>query len=163
GINTGYQANAHTDVLTAKGGVSGTFSGIDVATGVLLSATLNYNATEAWLNVSQVQATAVTGMTYTPASFGAAQRIDGAFGQINTQVSTGSTTVTSNPLPSSFINGAASLQQTSSVSALQQSLNSLSGQLHAASAAMTFDAMDASTRALSDRFDQLGNMSSVGG
>ena len=162
GINSGYQANAHTDVLTAKAGISGTFSSLDVATGVLLSATINYNSTDAWLNVTQVQASAVTGMTYTPASFGAAQRIDGAFNQINTQVSSG-TTVTGNPLPTSFINGAASLQQTASTSALQQSLNSLSGQLHAASAAMTFDAMDAGTRALSRRFDQLGDVYSAGG
>lgn len=163
GINQGYQANAHTDVLTANAGISGTFSSLNVATGVLLSATLNYGSTDAWLNVSQVQASAVTGMTYTPASFGAAQRIDGAFNQINTQTSAGSSIVTGNPLPSSFVDGAASLQQTASVSALQQSLNSLSGQLHAASAAMTFDAIDAGTRALSQRFDQLGDVRAVGG
>ena len=162
GINQGYTANAHTDVLTANAGLSGTFSSLNPATGVLLSATFGYNSTEAWLNVSQVQATAVTGMTYTPASFGAAQRIDGAFNQINTQVGSG-TTVTGGPLPTSFINGAASLQQTATVSALQQSLSSLSGQLHAASAAMTFDAMDAGTRALSKRFDQLGDVYATGG
>jgi len=162
GINQGYVANTHTDVLTAKGGLSGTFSALDVATGVLLSATLNYNPTDAWLNVSQVQASAVTGITYTPASFGAAQRVDLAFNQINTQVSSG-TTVTGNPLPTSFINGAASLQQTATVGALQQSLSSLSGQLHAASAAMTFDAMDAGTRALSQRFDQLSDVYATGG
>jgi outer membrane autotransporter protein len=162
GINQGYTANAHTDVLTANAGLSGTFSSLNPATGVLLSATFGYSSTEAWLNVSQVQATAVTGMTYTPASFGAAQRIDGAFNQINTQVGSG-TTVTGGPLPTSFINGAASLQQTATVSALQQSLSSLSGQLHAASAAMTFDAMDAGTRALSKRFDQLGDVYATGG
>ena len=162
GINPGYQANARTDVLTANGGISGTFSTLNAAAGVLISATINYGNTEAWLNVSQVQATAVTGMTYTPASFGAAQRVDGAFNQINTQVNSG-TTVTGGPLPSSFINGAASLQQTATVSALQQSLSSLSGQLHAASAAMTFDAMDAGTRALSQRFDQLNDVYSTGG
>ncbi|ULU24695.1 autotransporter serine protease [Dyella terrae] len=162
GINQGYQANTHTDVLTANGGISGTFSALNVATGVLLNAQLNYNATDAWLNVSQVQASAVTGVTYTPASFGAAQRVDAAFSQINAQVGSGAT-VTGNPLPSSFINGAASLQQTATASALQQSLNSLSGQLHAASAAMTFDAMDAGTRALSQRFDQLGDVYATGG
>ncbi|AIF47542.1 autotransporter serine protease [Dyella japonica] len=162
GINQGYVANSHTDVLTANGGISGTFSALNVATGVMLSATLNYNPTDAWLNVSQVQASSVTGMTYTPASFGAAQRVDLAFNQINAQVGSG-TTVTGNPLPTSFINGAASLQQTASVSALQQSLSSLSGQLHAASAAMTFDAMDAGTRALSQRFDQLGDVYATGG
>ncbi|WP_430388768.1 S8 family serine peptidase [Dyella sp. 20L07] len=160
GINQGYQANSHTDVLTANGGLSGTFSALNEATGVLLTASLNYSATDAWLNVSQVQASAVTGVTYTPASFGAAQRVDAAFTQINTQVGSGTT---GGGVPTSFVSGAASLQQTATVSALQQSLTSLSGQLHAASAAMTFDAMDAGTRALSNRFDQLADVAHVGG
>nr|WP_243039678.1 S8 family serine peptidase [Dyella sedimenti] len=161
GVNQGYQVNSHTDVLTAQGGLSGTFSTLNTATGVLLTATLNYGANDAWLNVSQVQASAVTGMTYTPASFGAAQRIDGAFSQINSQVSQGGTV--NGGTPSSFVSGAARLQQTATLSALQQSLSSLSGQLHAASAAMTFDAMDAGTRALSSRFDQLGDVAGAGG
>jgi uncharacterized protein with beta-barrel porin domain len=58
-------------------------------------------------------------------------------------------------LPSSFVSGAASIQQSQTTAALQQSLNSLSGQMYAASAAMTFEAIDADTRALSDRFDDL--------
>ncbi|WP_199096223.1 autotransporter serine protease [Dyella sp. ASV21] len=160
GINSGYLANAHTDVLTANGGLSGTFSALNVATGVLLSASLNYNATDAWLNVSQVQATNVTGVTYTPASYAAAQRVDAAFAQINGQTGQASGGAA---VPSSFVNGAANLQQTATTSALQQSLSSLSGQMHAASAAMTFDAMDAGTRALSGRFDQLSDVAKVGG
>ncbi len=162
GVNQGYTVNAHTDVLTAKGGLAGTFSALNEATGVLLTATLNYDANDAWLNVSQVQASAVTGVTYTPASYGAAQRVDAAFGQINAQVGQGGTS-SGGAVPASFVNGAANLQQASTTSALQQSLSSLSGQLHAASAAMTFDAMDAGTRALSNRFDQLADVSSTGG
>jgi autotransporter-associated beta strand protein len=161
GIRQGYQVNAHTDVLTTGAGLTGTFSALNVATGVLLSASLNYDATEAWLNVSQVQATNVTGMTYTPASYGAAQRVDGAFAQINGQVAQG--TVSGSPTTSAFVKGAASLQQVATASALQQSLESLSGQLHAASAAMTFEAMDAGTRALSGRFDQLTDVTRAGG
>jgi uncharacterized protein with beta-barrel porin domain len=162
GVNQGYAVNAHTDVLTAKGGLAGTFSALNEATGVLLTATLNYDANDAWLNVSQVQASAVTGMTYSPASYGAAQRVDAAFTQINTQVGQGSAN-TGGAVPTSFISGAASLQQTATTSALQQSLSSLSGQLHAASAAMTFDAIDTGTRALSQRFDQLADVAAVGG
>jgi len=161
GIRQGYQVNSHTDVLTTGAGLTGTFSALNVATGVLLSASLNYDATEAWLNVSQVQATNVTGMTYTPASYGAAQRVDGAFAQINGQVAQG--TVSGSPTTSAFVKGAASLQQVATASALQQSLESLSGQLHAASAAMTFEAMDAGTRALSGRFDQLTDVTRTGG
>ncbi|MBV8158930.1 MAG: autotransporter domain-containing protein, partial [Dyella sp.] len=153
GAKQGYVVNAHTEVLTATGGLTGKFTGLDVAQGVLLSATLNYDPNSAWLNVTQVQASAVTGMTYTAASLGAAQRVDNAFSQINTQVTqgvTGSSVVTTD-----FINGATNLQQTANTAALQRSLESLSGQLHAASAAMTFEAIDAGTRALSDRFDTL--------
>ncbi len=161
GMKQGYQVSSHTDVLTANAGLTGTFSALDVATGVLLTATLNYDPNDAWLNVSQVQATNVTGMTYTPASYGAAQRVDAAFSQINTQVAQGG--ASASPTATSFAQGAASLQQTATAAALQSSLSSLSGQLHAASAAMTFEAMDAGTRALSDRFDQLTDVTHAGG
>lgn len=161
GVRQGYQVNSHTNVLTTGGGLTGTFSQLNVATGVLLAASLNYDATEAWLNVSQVQATQVTGITYTPASYGAAQRVDGAFTQINGQVAQGA--VSGSPTTSAFVSGAAALQQAASASALQQSLESLSGQLHAASAAMTFEAMDAGTRVLSGRFDQLTDTTRTGG
>jgi autotransporter-associated beta strand protein len=163
GAMQGYVANAHTDVLTAKGGLTGQFTGLDVATGVLLSATLNYNSNSAWLNVTQVQASAVNGMTYTTASYGAAQRVDNAFGAINSQLGQGTPPVGGTPVGTDFMHGAASLQQTQTTAALQQSLESLSGQLHAASAAMTFEAIDAGTRALSDHFDGLVDTRTTGG
>ena len=158
GANQGYVVNSHTDVLSANGGLSGTFSALNTASNVMLSASLNYDANNAWLNVQQVQVTAIQGATYTAASYGAAQRVQNAFGQINSQLTQPSTpTPSSGPIPTSFISGAASLQQSSSVAAAQSSLQSLSGQLHAASAQMTFEAVDAGTRALSNRFDQLLN------
>ena len=161
GINTGYVANSHTDVLSAAAGLSGSFSALNKASNVtLLTATLAYDANDAWLNVTQVQATAVQGASYTAASYGAAQRVDGAFGQINTQLAgTGQSAAVGN----GFISGAASLQQSASLASLQNSLQSLSGQLHAASAAMTFEAIDAGTRALSDRFDSLLDSPKAGG
>ncbi|MFC5525297.1 S8 family serine peptidase [Rhodanobacter ginsengisoli] len=163
GINTGYVANSHTDVLSAAGGLSGTFSALNKASNVtLLTASLAYDANDAWLNVTQVQATAVQGASYTAASYGAAQRVDGAFAQINTQLA-GSGSAAAASVGNGFIGGAASLQQTPSTTALQQSLESLSGQLHAASAAMTFEAIDAGTRALSDRFDSLLDKPLAGG
>jgi autotransporter-associated beta strand protein len=154
GTESGYVVNSHTDVLRAAGGLTGTFSGLNKASNVtLLTATLNYDANSAWLNVSQVNATSVTGLAYTTASYGAAQRVDAAFGQINSQLGGG--TSGSAAVGSGFIEAAASLQHTAKVETLQRSLESLSGQLHAASTAMTFEAIDAGTRALSDRFDSL--------
>ena len=158
GINSGYVANSQTNVLVASGGLSGTFAALTSASNVLLTATLNYGPTTAWLNVTQVQVSAVQGSSYTPASYGAARRVDAAFGQINAQLANATaqgSAAAGSPVASSFIAGAATLQHTATLGNLQQSLESLSGQLHAASAAMTFQAIDASTRAMADHFDQL--------
>jgi uncharacterized protein with beta-barrel porin domain len=163
GTDSGYVVNSHTDVLSATAGLAGTFSALNKANNVtLLNASLHYDANNAWLNVTQVQATAVQGMSYTAASYGAAQRVDSAFGQINTQLAqVGSAPATA--VGSDFIQGAGSLQHASTLASTQRSLESLSGQLHAASAAMTFEAIDAGTRALSDRFDTLLDTPKAGG
>ncbi|WP_225578272.1 S8 family serine peptidase [Rhodanobacter sp. 7MK24] len=153
GANSGYTANSQTNVILAKGGLSGTFASMTTASNILLTASLNYSATAAWLDVQQVKVSAVQGTSYTSASSGAAQRVDAAFGQINAQLANAA--AAGSPVASSFISGAATLQQTTTLGNLQQSLESLSGQLHAASAAMTFEAIDAGTRALTDHFDQL--------
>jgi len=150
GTNAGYTVNSHTLVLTAAKGLTGTFANVTTASNVLLVATPGYDANDAWLNVQQVTVSAVKGASYTAAAFGAAQRVDAAFGQINAQLAGAAPT-----LDRRFIEGAASLQQTPSLASLRASLESLSGQLHAASAAMTFEAIDAGTRALTQRFDQL--------
>ena len=100
-------------------------------------------------------------MSYTPASFGAAQRVQDAFDQINTQLGPAAPAGIA-PASASFIQGAGSLQHSSSIGTVQDSLQSLSGQLHAASAAMTLEAIDAGTRALSDRFDDLLDHPQVG-
>jgi len=158
GTEQGYVVSAHTDVLSAQGGLTGTFSGLSEAPGVLLTASLGYDANSAWLDVQQVQVTAVQGATYTAASYGAAQRVQGAFQQLDAQVAAGGATA-----DGAMLLGAASLQRTATTAALQRSLESLSGQLHAASAAMTFEAIDAGTRALSARFDELLDGAAVAG
>lgn len=163
GTNPGYVVSSHTNVLSAGGGLSGTFSALNTAPNVLLAASLGYDANNAWLNVQQVQVTAVQGMAYTAASFGAAQRVQGAFGLIDTQLAPSGPSGTTAPVSAGFIQSAASLQQSASVAALSRSLESLSGQLHAASAAMTFEAIDAGTRALSDRFEHLLDTPQAGG
>ena len=155
GTNSGYIVSSHTNVLTAAGGLSGTFSGVNAASNVMLLSTINYDANNAWLNVQQVNVTALQNTSYTTASMGAAQRVQNAFTQLNTQITQGTLTSTSTPVTTGFFAGAASLQQSATLAAAQSSLSTLSGQLHAASAAMTFEAIDAGTQALSSRFDQL--------
>jgi autotransporter-associated beta strand protein len=163
GTNSGYVVNSHTGVLTATGGLTGTFSALNTAPNVMLISTLNYDANDAWLDVQQANVTAIQGASYTAASFGAAQRVQSAFGQLNSQLTRGTLTPTSTAVASGFFAGAASLQQTATLAAAQSSLSSLSGQLHAASAAMTFEAIDAGTEALSSRFDQLLDAPALGG
>lgn len=160
GANSDYTLNSHTTVLTASGGLTGTFSALDTAPSVTLTATLNYDPGSAWLDVQQVNLSQIQGLPYTAASFGAAQRTQSAFEQINSQLQGAAGNM---PASASFIAGAASLQRSASTEILRHSLDSLSGQLHAASAAMTFEAIDAGTRALSDRFDSLLDTPKAGG
>ncbi len=152
GANPGYTVNSHTDVLDAIGGLAGTFSALTTPASVALKATLNYNATSAWLDVQQVNLSQIQGLPYTVASFGAAERTQQAFELINSQLQGAASGASAS---AGFVAGAASLQRAVSTEVMQKSLDSLSGQLHAASAAMTFEAIDAGTRALSDRFDSL--------
>lgn len=152
GADSGYVVSAHTNVLNATNGLTGTFTALDTAPGVALTATLNYDANNAWLDVQQVNLSQIQGLPYTTASYGAAQRMQSAFEQINSQLRS---TANGTPVSAGFIAGAASLQHAVSTEVMQRSMESLSGQLHAASAAMTFEAIDAGTRALSDRFDRL--------
>jgi outer membrane autotransporter protein len=153
GADSGYVVNSHTLVLSSTIGLSGTFNNaIATPSSVVLQATIGYDAKDAYLNVQQVNLTQITGLPYSAATYAAAERVQGAFNTINSAIESGSS---AQALPGSFVNGAASIQQTQTTAAMQQSLNSLSGQMYAASAAMTFEAIDADTRALSDRFDAL--------
>jgi autotransporter-associated beta strand protein len=161
GKRSGYVASAHTEVLVAAGGLTGTFSAINAASNVMLTATPGYDATSAWLDVTRADVTAISGMSYSASSYSAAQRVEGAFTQLDHQLAlhgAGSATAADG-----FVAGAAHLQQAATLSSASDSLESLSGQLHAASAAMTFEAIDAGTRALSDRFDRLLDSSGTGG
>lgn len=155
GADSGYTSNAHTEVLAARSGVTGTFDQLVKGAGVVFTATtINYDANSVWLDTTGLNVTtaaAGNGVSYTPASFGSAQRVQGAFEQLNDKIATGSISTVSKD----FVQAAGQFQQAPSVLAAQASLQSLSGQLHAASAAMTFRAIDASSRALSDRFDKL--------
>jgi uncharacterized protein with beta-barrel porin domain len=117
-----------------------------------LQAKVLYGPDDAYLDVTSVNLTQIQGLQYSAATVAAAQRVQGAFNTVSSVMQNGAG---AQALPSSFVNGAGSIQQAPTVAAMQQSLNSLSGQMYAASAAMTFEAIDADTQALSDRFDAL--------
>lgn len=152
GANSGYTMSSHTEVLNAAGGLTGTFSALAMPATVTLTATIDYDTDDAWLDVTQVNLASITGLPYSTASHAAAIRAQDAFEQIDSQLSGGAV---QHPVSASFIAGAASLQHSPTTALLQQSLESLSGQLHGASAAMTLAAIDAGTQGLSDHFDEL--------
>lgn len=155
GADTGYVSNNHTDVLVATGGVTGAFSQLVKDSGVVFtSSTIQQDAGHVWLDTSGLNITAAVvrrGGTFTPASLASAQRVQSAFTQLDTRIASGTVA----DVPVAFVQAAGQFQQAPTVQAAQTSLQSLSGQLHAASAAMTFEAIDASSRALSGHLDDL--------
>lgn len=155
GAEPGYVSDMHTEVLAASGGINGTFSELVKDDGVVFTATtINYDANSAWLDTTGLNITTAMqnrGAVLTRASFASAQRVQSAFTQLDTKIAGGRIA----EVPSSFVEAAGQFQQAPTVQAAQSSLQSLSGELHAASAAMTFEAIDASNRAMSEHFDDL--------
>ncbi|MBP1474190.1 S8 family serine peptidase [Frateuria sp. MAH-13] len=159
GAISGYVGTSHQTVLQAIGGITGTFATFTKAPNVFLDTDLSYTGNEVWVDTTRINVTQVQGLSYTAASASGARRLEGAFESIDDALARNA--VASN-VPASVFNGAGLIQRTESLAAAQQSLESLSGQLHAASAAMTFEAIDAGTRALSDRFDRLLDSNGTG-
>jgi fibronectin-binding autotransporter adhesin len=156
GIDLSFIANSHTEVLRAAGGLTGTFDRFLETSNdlTLASSTIYYDANSVWLDTTGLDVTwALTGdgVGYTPASMNAAERVQGAFDQLNDRI----TTDTLAGVSGDFLHSAGQFQRAPSIAAAQASLRSLSGELHAASAAMTFRAIDAGNEALSDHLDGL--------
>src|SRR5690606_35601980 len=82
-----------------------------------------------------------------------AQRVESAMGAIDGQLAG----IAPAGIGGAFIDAAGALQRVSSMAHADRSPRSLSGELHAASAAMTFDAIDAGRRALGARLDGLAH------
>jgi fibronectin-binding autotransporter adhesin len=154
GADLGFIANSHTEVLVAAGGLTGTFDRfIETSNDVVLaSSTIYYDGNSVWLDTTGLDVTwnlTGDGVGYTPASMSGAVRVQGAFDQLNAKIATDSLAGVSGD----FLHAAGQFQRAPSIAAAQASLRSLSGQLHAASAAMTFRAIDAGNEAMSDRLD----------
>ncbi|TAM96390.1 MAG: autotransporter domain-containing protein, partial [Rhodanobacteraceae bacterium] len=151
GANSGYVTTSHQDVVEAGGVVAGTFATLTTSPGVFLNTTIQYTPNTVWLDTTSLsitQAAAAMGIA-TPAAAGAAVRVQSGFDALNSQIATGGTPA------SGVLQGAGAFQHTATPAQAQASLASLSGQMHAASAAMLFDGIDATGDALSEHFDDL--------
>ncbi len=152
GVKDGYVTQSREVVIDAAGGVSGTFDELTEAPGVFLTATLGYGATQAWLDITSISVTAVQGLNYTAASTASAARVESAMKAIDKQIASGN----AGSIGGGFIAAAGDFQRAPTMAAAEASLESLSGELHATADAMTYEGMEASRRALSSRFDALG-------
>lgn len=152
GVKTGYTTSARETLLTAAGGVSGAFSSLKAASNVFLDASLGYDPNNVFLNINRIDVSkAVAGMGLGAVTAMSAARMEAAMQAIDQQLS-GSAP---GGISTGFIDAAGALQQSWSVANADYSLRSLSGELHAASAAMTFDAIDAGRRAMESRIASL--------
>ena len=161
GVKTGYTTTAKETLLNAVGGVSGTFSMLKAAPNVFLDASLSYNPNNVFLDINRINvATAVAGMSLSTITVASAVRVESAMTSIDSQLAG----IAPAGIGGSFIDAAGNLQQSSSIANADLSLRSLSGELHAASAAMTFDGIDAGRRALDGRIERLAHArNAVGG
>ena len=154
GVKSGYTTTSKETLLNAAGGVTGTFASLRAAPNVFLDASLAYDPNNVFLNINRINvATAVAGMSLSTITQVSAARVESAMSAIDGQLA-GNLPV---GIGSAFIDAAGALQQASSIAHADHSLRSLSGQLHGASAAMTFDAIDTGRRALNGRLDLLSH------
>lgn len=162
GVKTGYTTTAKETLLNAAGGVSGTFSTLKAAPSVFLDASLAYDPNNVFLNINRIDVSkAVVGLGLGSAAMASAVRVEAAMTAIDGQFA-GFTPVGNGQgfgkgIGSSFIDAAGNLQWSTSIANADFSLRSLSGELHAASAAMTFDGIDAGRRALDGRIERLAH------
>lgn len=154
GAEDGYIGNSRTEVLTAGGGIVGAFDRLVKAPGVVFtSTTIHYDPTSVWLDTRGLDITRAAsgdGIVYTAASMNSAERVQGAFEQINHSMATDALAGVS----SDFLHAAGNFQRAPSIEAAQASLRSLAGQMHAASAAITFRAIDEGNQAFSDHLER---------
>lgn len=151
-IKPGYIARAHTEVLIADGGITGGFDRLLPTGGLLVEATMGSDANTVWLDVTRAEVTAsATSLGFRTASVASAQRVEEAFQQIDTSLSG----LASEKADEAFISGAGAIQQVTTPEALDQSLASLSGELHDADGAFAMMAIEGNRHALESRLDAL--------
>lgn len=151
GVKSGYTTTAKETLLNANGGVTGTFSTVKAAPNVFLDASLGYDPNNVFLNINRIDVSKATaGMGITGMSLAAATRVEQAMQAIDGQLGGHFTGI-----GSAFIDAAGAFQQVASAAQAEASLRSLSGELHAASAAQTVAALDSARQMLDTRLDEV--------
>lgn len=147
----GYVHSQQELLLNALGGVSGTFATLSQGPGVFLDASLVYDPFRVLLDIRRLDITvAAQSMGFSAASIASAQRVEDAFAWLDR----GAGGARSGP-PPEFIDAAGAFQRTATAAAAEQSLASLSGELHGADAAFASMAIEGNRQALESRLDAL--------
>ncbi len=151
GVATGYTYQTNETVVRAYGGLTGTFDSLTRGPGVFLEATLGYDTTRAWLDITRLDVGAATASFpgVTAQSLGAAERVEGAFAGLDGQGGGG--------VDTPFGRAAGAFQHIDDPSAALAVLDSLSGAQHAAALTATFDNVDMGRRAVASRVGRLAS------
>ena len=156
GVTDGYVYQSRETFLTAAGGLTGTFDNLLAGQGVFLEANLDYTPNDVSLEIQRLDVgAAAASMGFTPIAMGSATRIENAFRTIDEGRE-------SEAPPPEFLGGAAAFQRTPTVASAAASLDSLSGELHAADGAFAMMAVDSGRNALESRLDTLGQGAAAG-
>lgn len=156
------QVGVKGKVLTAASGVSGVFQDVSFEhdgtvfnPGTFLSATLAYTANEVDLSIARndVKVVAAQAFAADPTRNNSAANLETGLKAADAMAAGGNTGGNN----SAFLNSAAALQRTADLAAAAQVLDSLSGQIHASSQALTFQQSQAVNRDLSNRLSLLAN------
>lgn len=142
-------STSQRETFLSASAINGTFGSLTTAPGVLLQATLGYSTMNAWLDITRLDVTAAAqGMGLTAESVGSAQRVEGAFDAIDDGQVDGAGA-------SGFAAGAGAIQGVATAAAAEQTLSSLSGELHSADTEFALMAIEGNRRALESRVDTL--------
>ncbi|MFJ7568183.1 autotransporter domain-containing protein [Herminiimonas sp. NPDC097707] len=151
------QASNTPKTIMSAGAIVGKFGdiGFETVGGAfppLLTAKINYAPKDVDLTISRVSTTSVAAQAFA----GDATRTNTA-ANVEQAMLIADASAAAHPNGSALLSSAAALQQTASIAALGDALDSLSGQIHASSQALTFQQSQTVNRALSDRIALLGN------
>jgi uncharacterized protein with beta-barrel porin domain len=151
GVLQGYVPSSR-EVFLSAGSIAGQFTSLTAQPNVLLTATLGYDANQAWLDITRLEVTAAAqSMGFSPTAVGSAERVEGAFDAIDQDIAgTGQGGITPE-----FVSGAGLIQGAATSAAVEQTLSSLSGELHSADAQFALLAIEGNRRALESRVDAL--------
>ncbi|MGO4221846.1 S8 family serine peptidase [Lysobacter sp. TAF61] len=148
GVLSGY-VRSNREVFLNAGAINGQFDSLTAQPNVLLTATLGYDTQQVWLDITRLDVTAAAqSMGFSPTSVASAQRVEGAFDAIDDGK------VQGDAAPD-FVAGAGLIQGATTAAAVEQSLSSLSGELHGADTAFALMVIEGNRRALESRVDAL--------